>query len=76
MGSLQRARQCFRVEKDCWNDTNQGNPRDGLARTNGDCSLRVLRGGSCAKYPEYLRSARRYRGSPDNRHNEVGWPVR
>jgi formylglycine-generating enzyme required for sulfatase activity len=29
---------------DCWNDSNQGNPGNGSARTTGDCSLRVIRG--------------------------------
>ena len=32
--------------EDCWNDSNTGNPGNGSARTTGDCSRRVLRGGS------------------------------
>ncbi len=32
--------------EDCWNDNYRGAPRDGAAWTKGDCTLRVLRGGS------------------------------
>jgi len=43
--------------EDCWNDSNQGNPADGSARTIGDCSRRVVRGGSWDSSPQFLRSA-------------------
>jgi formylglycine-generating enzyme required for sulfatase activity len=45
--------------EDCWNDANVGNPGDGSARTSGDCSYRVVRGGSWYRRPEDLRSANR-----------------
>jgi formylglycine-generating enzyme required for sulfatase activity len=45
--------------EDCRNDKNAGNPGDGSARTSGDCSRRVVRGGSWPNYPYMLRSARR-----------------
>ena len=42
---------------DCWNDSYAGAPTDGAARVTGDCSNRVLRGGSFASVN--LRSASR-----------------
>jgi formylglycine-generating enzyme required for sulfatase activity len=45
--------------QDCRNESNSGNPADGNARTTGDCSSRVLRGGSWESNPEDLRAASR-----------------
>ena len=42
---------------DCWNDTHEGAPADGSARTDGDCDERVLRGGSWVTAPNTTRSA-------------------
>jgi formylglycine-generating enzyme required for sulfatase activity len=44
---------------DCWNPSHAGAPADGSARTSGDCSIRVLRGGSWNNYPGDTRSASR-----------------
>ena len=38
--------------EDCWNDNYRGAPTDGSAWTVGDCSRRVLRGGSWGYLPE------------------------
>ena len=46
--------------QDCWNENYVGAPRDGRAWERGDCSRRVLRGGSWFSKPGGLRSA--YRG--------------
>jgi formylglycine-generating enzyme required for sulfatase activity len=44
---------------DCWNDSYVEAPVDGSAWTAGDCSRRVLRGGSWLQNPSTLRSANR-----------------
>lgn len=49
--------------QDCWNGNYKGAPTDGSAWTAGDCSRRVLRGGSWNGIPQYLRTALRY-GEP------------
>jgi formylglycine-generating enzyme required for sulfatase activity len=46
--------------QDCWNGSNYGNPGDGKARTSGDCTRHVLRGGSWGSAPKNLRSAFRF----------------
>ena len=45
---------------DCWNDSYAGAPLDGRAWKHGDCSLRVLRGGSWDDPPSDLRAANRF----------------
>ena len=49
---------CERVQ-DCWNWSYQGAPTNGSAWESGDCSLRVVRGGSWFDDPRSLRSAYR-----------------
>ncbi|MEQ9326530.1 MAG: SUMF1/EgtB/PvdO family nonheme iron enzyme, partial [Rhodospirillales bacterium] len=61
--------------EDCWNDGYSGAPSDGSANLNGDCRLRVLRGGSWLDKPAYLRSALRFRRSPDIRVDNFGFRI-
>ena len=63
--------------EDCWHDSYaEQPPTDGRAGTSGgDCSLRVLRGGSWSIGPGHLRAAFRSRNDVDYRINNVGFRV-
>jgi formylglycine-generating enzyme required for sulfatase activity len=58
---------------DCWNEGYVGAPTDGSAWEDGNCSRRVLRGGSWFGYPGYLRSAYRCRSGPAFGHRTIGF---
>jgi formylglycine-generating enzyme required for sulfatase activity len=60
--------------EDCWNVSNSGNPRDGSARTSGDCSGRVLRGSSWSNGSQRnLRAAARDWKNSGSGGNSVGF---
>jgi formylglycine-generating enzyme required for sulfatase activity len=61
--------------EDCWNRSYEGAPTDGSTWTSGNCSCRVVRGGSWYDGPGSLRSAYRHRNSTDNRSNDLGFRV-
>ena len=58
---------------DCWNPSFKGAPADGSAWMSGDCSLRVLRGGSFADKASALRSSARFRYDEDVRYYANGF---
>lgn len=55
----------FEWVADCSVDNYVGAPTDGSARIDGDCSLRMNRGGSWTSMPTGLRSAHRGNDDPD-----------
>ena len=62
--------------EDCWHSDYEGAPTDGRAWvTSGDCSQRVLRGGSWFNEPRLLRSAYRHWNSPGYRFNKFGFRI-
>ena len=61
--------------EDCWNENYSNVPTDGSAWTAGNCSLRVVRGGSWYVNPRYLRSALRFRDSAALRDSSNGFRV-
>ena len=59
----------------CWNGNYSSAPTDGSAWTAGDCSLRVVRGGSWDLIPQFLRSAYRFRNTTAYRIDSDGLRV-
>jgi formylglycine-generating enzyme required for sulfatase activity len=59
--------------EDCYANNYDGAATDGSARTSGDCTKRVLRGGSWDLTPESLRAATRARGDPDYSYIDIGF---
>ena len=61
--------------QDCWNDHYRRAPKNGLAWLDGDCSKRVVRGGSFSYDAESLRSA--FRGSVESRirNSDIGFRI-
>ena len=60
--------------EDCWGSY-RGAPSDGSARESGDCSQRVVRGGSWVDDPSFLRSANRNWKPSGNRYDFAGFRV-
>jgi formylglycine-generating enzyme required for sulfatase activity len=58
---------------DCWNDSNIGNPGNGSARTTGDCTQRVVRGGSWGSLEQFLRAAFHVGDASDVRYSNFGF---
>ena len=61
--------------EDCWNQGYSGAPSNGEAWLSGDCSRRVLRGGSYDDFHYDLRSAVRFTNAPDERTKSLGFRV-
>ncbi len=62
--------------EDCWHENYARAPRDGSAwTTGGNCSRRVVRGGSWLYGPWSLRSAYRDRGDAESRASYIGFRV-
>ena len=59
---------------DCWNENYAGAPKDGSAWTAGNCSKRVMRGGSWSNVPVFVRAAARAWGDAGgNEYDYAGY---
>ena len=65
----------FEWVQDCWNGSYAGAPTDGSAWLSGDCSMRVLRGGSWGRESQDMRSGRRIKDPPSLRSGKRGFRV-
>lgn len=74
-GLYDMAGNLFEWVTDCWNSDYGGAPTDGSAWTDGNCSRRVLRGGSWYSRPDYLRVAFRNRFDKAHRSSSFGFRV-
>src|SRR5215207_2190731 len=61
--------------EDCWNESYETAPRNSAAWTAGDCSSRVVRGGSWNSNVNKLRSAARGWNNPGGRNRSIGFRV-
>ena len=61
--------------QDCWNESYSSAPTDGTAWTSGNCSRRVLRGGSWSYGPGFVRSAFRDGLRTTLRVNSIGFRI-
>ncbi len=61
--------------EDCWNESYEKAPVDGKAWTRGDCTSRVVRGGSWNSDIPKLRSATRGWNQPSGRNRSIGFRV-
>ena len=65
----------FEWVEDCWNGSYAGAPADGRAWVSGDCSDRVVRGGSWGSFPGFLRAASRSWYGAEGRDGSIGFRV-
>lgn len=59
--------------QDCWHPNHAGAPVDAKPRNTGDCSQRVVRGGSWSSGPAYARSAARQKQPSSYRAADLGF---
>ncbi|MCP3870967.1 MAG: SUMF1/EgtB/PvdO family nonheme iron enzyme [Gammaproteobacteria bacterium] len=65
----------FEWVEDCWTEGYEGVPVDGSPQTAGNCSNRILRGGSWFSMPRFVRPAFRNHFKPDSRSSTFGFRV-
>lgn len=61
--------------EDCWDESHTGRPTDSAARIDGDCNLRIMKGGSWASMPVRIRGAFRDAYPPNDHGTIIGFRV-
>ncbi len=61
--------------EDCWDESHEGRPADSAARVDGDCNLRIMKGGSWASMPVRIRGAFRDAFPPNDHGTIIGFRV-
>jgi formylglycine-generating enzyme required for sulfatase activity len=61
--------------QDCWTDDYIGALSDGSLWTPGNCSSRIVRGGSWSSSPQNIRTADRLKSEAYGRHYNIGFRV-
>jgi len=74
-GLYDMAGNVFQWVQDCYHPDYNGAPTNGSAWTSGDCSNRVVHGGSWYTVPRNLRTALRSWDITDYRNNDLGFRV-
>ncbi len=74
-GLYDMAGNVWELTADCWNFTYAAAPTDGSASKTGDCTRRVLRGGSWGDHPRDLRTSTRLRSYAATRTVVIGFRV-
>lgn len=75
-GLYQVLGNCWEWTQDCWNNNYGGAPGDGSAWATGNCTVRVVRGGSWFAVPQGLRCATRYSYITAGRYSLQGFRLR
>jgi formylglycine-generating enzyme required for sulfatase activity len=74
-GLYDMAGNAWQWTQDCYQENYKDASPDGSASTAGDCSRRVIRGGSWISMPPILRSAGRFWNTANSRGNLLGFRV-
>ncbi len=61
--------------EDCWQETYDVTPRDGAPTKDGNCNVRVMRGGAWSSMPVKLRVAHHDAYPPDDRGEFIGFRI-
>lgn len=60
---------------DCWHNSFKGAPEDGRSWDEGNCRIRVIRGGSWRDGADYMLSSTRFKYDASVRHSQNGFRV-